>query len=714
MKWPGAARLPFAAALRVPFRLRVFFRSAFALLALATLGLALSVLQDEKERSHRVYADSLRQNQAQIAARLRHPTGQLMLLNPGLAERATTPVAPLVLPFAAIDFDDRSKAQQAVEMAGCALQYPDGATLCAAVGNNPFAGGFLYVVGSLASRPWVSHVSGELDLSLAHRASIEVSARGRTWRWTAPFEAAADNPLRGRLTGFDGDQPLTGRSRPQRDFRGWLWQEPRCLKDAKDVKAAEGAVAAAAASVSASAAPAGADGDDCPRQTFYSVRLPVELFQEVLGAKPVVWPPPDLHQMVVRVKLLPAAEGPALFDSDTPGAQRAFSVADLQSLLLPGEVLTVRREGSPQTLLRLTGAVASSDSPSPWIDALIRRLPVDGFDAPLQARETLTSSLGRYELELSGNLRPVNRQLAAVATRLSGFVGAMLAAVLLTWLSIEVILVRRMTLLTQRAAAVSTGMRSSGELPALDLADLRGSDELGVLAQGLHDLLLRVNDDVRREQIRAVQEKDQWHAVGHEIMSPLQSLMALHGRPGDPAERYITRMQQAVRVLYGQASPSEAFASTTLQLQPLDLNAFLGHVAGNAGYIGIEQVVFEDAGRPLMVRADEYSLEDVVTHLLRNADRHRAAGTPIRISAAAVGAQAQVRVHNQGSAVGEGQAERIFEYGVSEHADADGGSSHRGQGLFVVRTYMAKMSGTVQALNVADGVVFELTLPLNA
>ena len=132
--------------------------------------------------------------------------------------------------------------------------------------------------------------------------------------------------------------------------------------------------------------------------------------------------------MVVRVKLFPAGAGPALFDSDAAGALRAFSVADLQTLLLPGEVLTVRREGIPQTLLRLTGAVANSDSPSPWTDALIRRLPVEGFDAPLQARETLTSSLGRYELELSGNLRPVNRQLAAVATRLSGFVGAMLAA----------------------------------------------------------------------------------------------------------------------------------------------------------------------------------------------------------------------------------------------------------------------------------------------
>ena len=128
---------------RVPLRLRVLFRGVFALLALALLALALSVLQDEKLRSHRVYAEGLKKNQAQIAARLRHPAGQLALLNPGAADRPAQPVRPLLLPFGALDFDDRSKALQAVEMAGCALQYPGGATLCAAVGANPYAGGFV-------------------------------------------------------------------------------------------------------------------------------------------------------------------------------------------------------------------------------------------------------------------------------------------------------------------------------------------------------------------------------------------------------------------------------------------------------------------------------------------------------------------------------------------------------------------------------------------
>ena len=50
--------------------------------------------------------------------------------------------------------------------------------------------------------------------------------------------------------------------------------------------------------------------------------------------------------------------------------------------------------------------------------------------------------------------------------------------------------------------------------------------------------------------------------------------------------------------------------------------------------------------------------------------------------------------------------------------DLDGGSGdsvgRRGQGLFVARTYMAKMGGTVTAKNEDAGVAFYLELPLQA
>ena len=55
--------------------------------------------------------------------------------------------------------------------------------------------------------------------------------------------------------------------------------------------------------------------------------------------------------------------------------------------------------------------------------------------------------------------------------------------------------------------------------------------------------------------------------------------------------------------------------------------------------------------------------------------------------------------------------ERIFELGVSDPGlpplASEGG--HRGQGLFVAKTYMAKMGGTISVRNTADGVAFTLT-----
>ena len=57
--------------------------------------------------------------------------------------------------------------------------------------------------------------------------------------------------------------------------------------------------------------------------------------------------------------------------------------------------------------------------------------------------------------------------------------------------------------------------------------------------------------------------------------------------------------------------------------------------------------------------------------------------------------------------------ERIFEYGVSGTAP-DAASSQRGQGLFVARTYMSKMGGTIEARNEDGGVSIVLTLQRTA
>lgn len=700
MSGPASGSLGEGLAWLASFRLRVLFRTAFFLLVLATLVMTVYVLQEEKQRSYDNYQQSFAKTQQQIVAQLRHPTGQLALLNPSGTNAPTTPLHPVLLPFSAIDFDDQSKVRNAVEMTGCLVQYPHSGSLCVAIGSNPWAGGFIYAAGTFASTALVPHAIGDKYLDTAHRLRVEVKMRGQTYRWIAPFEAPAQSGepqragVRGRFTGYVdvGGRDYTN-ARTVRDFRGWVWQAADCL-NGNDPNAM-------------------APGDDCEKKSFFSLRLPVDVLRDALFRKEKpIWPPTDLGDIHVRLEVLPPGEGGALFDSNAEGAVAPFALGDLRNQLLPGETLRIRKSGqaSAPDLVRLSGSETAAAESSPLLTRLIRRLPVDSYDAPLALTEEVATPLGNYTLLLEGDARSVNKSLSAVATRLSWFVAAMLLAIALAWLVIEVGIIRRIARLTRRSTQLSKTVKTTAGLEQFDLADLRGRDELGILATCLNDLLRRVKEDAEREQIRAAQEKDMWHAVGHEIMSPLQSLMVLHNTGDDPSLRYIHRMQQAVRILYGNASPSEAFQSTTLAVQTVDINSFLRNIAANAASVGLTGVRYlGDKERVVLVRAEEYALEDVVTHVLRNAERHREPGSPITLQLQTTETDAMVTIDNTGPHIPPGLLDQIFEYGFSGHPEL-GSNGHRGQGLFVARTYMAKMGGTIAARNTDIGVSLVLGL----
>ncbi|MFZ6654207.1 sensor histidine kinase [Undibacterium sp. TJN19] len=679
------------------YRLRILFRGVFLLLALATVGLALSVLQQEKQLSYNNYQSNFNKTRLQISATLRHPAGQLALLNPP-AEGKRASLRPLLLPYSAIDFDDQNKVQQAIAMSGCLVQYGNEGALCSGIGNNPWAGGFIYIAGNFNSSQLVSHKRGNESLTQAHRLNVSVSLRGQTYRWIAPFEeeiapARQNQGVRGRWTGFNESEASKPNARPVKDFRGWAWQQAVCNQADLDDKDA-----------------------NCQKNTFFSLRLPIPVLQEALFEKKrPVWPPQDLDQMEVHLSVLPPDSDTALLDSKNTPTATPFSLKDLQGNLLPGETLRIRKrdaqdsKDSKDDLVNLTGAFEQSDESWNIITRLIRRLPVDEYDVPLESRETISTPLANYEVLLKGDVRSVSKSLSVVASRVSWFVGAMLLALTMAWLLIEVSIIRRITLLTRRAVSLSKTMKGAGELEQFDVSDLRSPDELGVLASCLHDLLRRVKEDVERETIRTEQEKEMWHAVGHEIMSPLQSLMALHGTADDQSNRYISRMQQAIRVLYGSASPSEAFQSTVLQVSEIDITLFLKNVADNAPMVDIPHVVYQGPDEVIMVKADEYSLEDVVTHVLRNAQRYRQSNTPISIRLQSTETSVTISIHNTGPHIAEDLIDKIFEYGVSDQLDS-GAHGNRGQGLFVAKTYMAKMGGTISVQNVADGVSFTLSL----
>jgi signal transduction histidine kinase len=142
----------------------------------------------------------------------------------------------------------------------------------------------------------------------------------------------------------------------------------------------------------------------------------------------------------------------------------------------------------------------------------------------------------------------------------------------------------------------------------------------------------------------------------------------------------------------------------------LDLAAFAAQLASNAAYAGIDNVRLEAwQGGPLFVEADEYALEDAVTHILRNAERHREPGSEIRLQLEADAATATLRTHNRGPSIANDMLSRIFDYGVSDAPLQNG--ERRGQGLFVARSYLARMDGRIEAVNEGDGVSFVISMP---
>ena len=112
----------------------------------------------------------------------------------------------------------------------------------------------------------------------------------------------------------------------------------------------------------------------------------------------------------------------------------------------------------------------------------------------------------------------------------------------------------------------------------------------------------------------------------------------------------------------------DGFKSRALNVQTFDVNAFLSQVALNAKAAAIPGVALTPGTQSVTAITNERL--PFVTELI----------------------------------------EKIFEYGVSDQPDA-GALGQRGQGLFVAKTYMAKMGGTIFINNTNVGVRFDLRLP---
>lgn len=437
------------------------------------------------------------------------------------------------------------------------------------------------------------------------------------------------------------------------------------------------------------------------------------------------------HPGASALPVLTAAGDVASGSSDSPEraeldhAFRALGLksANLDVWLMPERVLTYRLTNGPATELRAGSAVRAAFDR--WALSILKRRAPDrpgvrltaasvSLSVPVDGREP---GLG-LAIELAQPTAPVLDS----AWRQARNLGAALAIAVATLSLLYYFGVLR---ISRRIRALSAGTRAALKLPGGTLAGAGdfGSDELGYLAASIARLLrenaaerasleaqLLANEQLLRQLHAQLERNDQLVAamISHEVRSPLRSLRAASaGNPG--ALRQIGRVEHAI-----DAIREGADSVSHRTLRALDVAAFVRTLVDTWSRLEGRPVLYEGTARGLFALASEEHLEDLLGHVVGNAEDFRdPPNSLVRIRVASQGRDVAVRVFNSGPPIDGPALSRLFDLGFSTRRDD---IEHLGQGLFKARQTVLSMNGSIHARNVPDpaGVEVEIVLPAAA
>ena len=260
--------------------------------------------------------------------------------------------------------------------------------------------------------------------------------------------------------------------------------------------------------------------------------------------------------------------------------------------------------------------------------------------------------------------------------------------------------------LTKRLEALQQGVERWGEGDLARRLPEDGQDEVAFLAQ-------RFNVAAARVQALLLSHKALLANASHELRSPLARIrMGLELMQGQPSSATLEEIARNIRELDQLideillASRLDASPDDLGPLEPVDL---VGLAAEECARTGAE---FETApGVPsVVVPGLTRLLRRLLRNLLENARRH-GAGT-VSLTLRLQGAQAEIRVCDQGPGVPAALRERIFEpfFRLPGASEREGGV---GLGLALVRSIAQRHGGSVHCEDrPGGGACFVLRLPL--
>ncbi|QKI89149.1 ATP-binding protein [Thiomicrorhabdus xiamenensis] len=263
-----------------------------------------------------------------------------------------------------------------------------------------------------------------------------------------------------------------------------------------------------------------------------------------------------------------------------------------------------------------------------------------------------------------------------------------------------------------------------GRLTQLDFPDRQSriyQDELSDLRHHIYEMLKQLGSYERYL-------KQLPKTLRHELHNPLNRLsMALtlleketEHHQLDYAKHALTQLKQIIASLSEATSIEDSLHSQQPEAFPIGL--MLRHYIDNILVLHPDYQISSDLKLDdhVQLLGDGFMIEQMMDKLLSNANDFSDGKMPIRIRAAKIGSQIEIRVENSGPPLPKGHEKQIFD-GMTSMRALNQGQAHLGLGLHIVKLIVDFHQGSVSADNSQfiykgqnlSGVSFKILLPIH-
>jgi signal transduction histidine kinase len=261
-----------------------------------------------------------------------------------------------------------------------------------------------------------------------------------------------------------------------------------------------------------------------------------------------------------------------------------------------------------------------------------------------------------------------------------------------------------------------------------------GNTEVGRLAEALDAMLgtieaaYRARTDGEARAIRSEQRMRQFIAdASHELRTPLTSVRGLaeYGlQQGTAASQdELLRLMTMIanesarmgRLVADLLLLARLDASPSLERRPVDLASIAAEAVQAARVVHPGRAVTLVAAEPVVVRADDERVRQVIDNLLSNACTHTPQGSAVTVTVTAAAGSGHLSVADAGPGMTPRQAARVFERFYRSDDARDRNSGGTGLGLAIAASLTAAHGGhlTVDTAP-GQGATFHVRLPLEA